>query len=79
MRGYPKLSTLALATAWHAMWAPRGLPADVSQRLTGALQATLKGVPVPLEQATPEALAAHLEAEVAKGSPVIKASGAKGT
>ena len=29
-------------TAWHAMWAPRGLPADVSKRLTGALQAALK-------------------------------------
>jgi tripartite-type tricarboxylate transporter receptor subunit TctC len=29
-------------TAWHAMWAPRGLPADVSKRLAGALQAALK-------------------------------------
>jgi tripartite-type tricarboxylate transporter receptor subunit TctC len=78
-------------TAWHAMWAPRGLPAEVSQRLTGALQAALKdpkvaerlvalgAIPVPPQQQTPEALAAHLKAEVAKWSPVIKASGAKGT
>jgi tripartite-type tricarboxylate transporter receptor subunit TctC len=77
--------------AWHAMWAPRGLPPDVSKRLTGALQAALKdtkinerlvalgAVPVPLQQATPDALASHLKAEVAKWSPVIKASGAKGT
>jgi putative tricarboxylic transport membrane protein len=76
---------------WHAMWAPRGLPADVSKRLTAALQTALKdpkvterlvalgAVPVPLQQATPEALATHLKAEVAKWSPVIKASGAKGT
>ena len=78
-------------TAWHAMWAPRGLPAEVSQRLTGALQAALKdpkvterlvalgAISVPLQQATPQALAAHLKAEVAKWSPVIKASGEKGT
>ena len=57
-------------TAWHAMWAPRGLPAEVSQRLTGALQAALKdpkvterlvvlgAISVPLQQATPQALAA---------------------
>ena len=78
-------------TAWHAMWAPRGLPADVSKRLAGALQAALKdpkvserltalgAIPVPEQQATPEALASHLKAEVARWSPVIKASGAKGT
>lgn len=78
-------------TAWHAMWAPRGLPADVSKRLTGALQAALKqpkvterlvaigAIAVPPQQQTPEALAEHLKAEVAKWSPVIKASGDKGT
>lgn len=78
-------------TAWHAMWAPRGLPAEVSARLSGALQAALKdpkvverlvalgAVPVSEDQATPRALSAHLKAEVAKWSPVIKASGEKGT
>ncbi len=78
-------------TAWHAMWAPRGLPAEVSQKLVAALQAALKdpkvterfdalgAIPVPPQQPTPDALAAHLKAEVAKWSPVIKASGAKGT
>ena len=80
-------------TAWHAMWAPKR-PAGGRDRskLAGALQAALKDpkvvgaacrrsapIPVPQQQATPEALASHLKAEVAKWSPVIKASGAKGT
>lgn len=75
--------------AWHAMWAPKGLPADVRKKLNDALQTALKdpkviermaalGVePVKPEQATPQALSAHLKAEVAKWSPVIQASGAK--
>src|SRR5262245_54822305 len=78
------------ATAWHAMWAPKGLPADAVTKLTAALQAALKDPkvierlaalgtePVPLEQATPAALKAHLTAEVAKWGPVIKAAGARG-
>jgi len=78
-------------TAWHAMWAPKGLPADVVAKLNSALQAALKDPkvierlaalgtePVPLEFATPAALKSHLTAEVAKWSPVIKASGDKGT
>ena len=77
-------------TAWHAMWAPKGLPADATEKLTAALQAALKDEkvierfaslatePVKLEQATPAALKAHLTAEVAKWGPVIKAAGAKG-
>ena len=77
-------------TAWHAMWAPKGLPADVTEKLTAALQAALKDEkvierfaslatePVKLDQANPAALKAHLAAEVAKWGPVIKAAGAKG-
>jgi len=76
-------------SAWHAMWAPKGLPPEVAQKLTSALQAAVKdanvrermatlGVdPVTPEQATPHALAAHLKAEVAKWSPVIEAAGVK--
>jgi tripartite-type tricarboxylate transporter receptor subunit TctC len=93
----PDLPTLAESglkdfevTAWHAMWAPKGLPADVATKLNAALQtalkdprvierlATLGAEPVPMELATPAALKAHLTAEVAKWGPVIKAAGARG-
>jgi tripartite-type tricarboxylate transporter receptor subunit TctC len=78
------------ASAWHAMWAPKGLPAEAVQKLTAALQtalkdpavierfATLGTEPVPQDQATPAALKAKLTAEVAKWATVIKAAGAKG-
>lgn len=77
-------------SAWHAMWAPKGLPKDVSDKLVTALQAALKDPkvierfanlgtePVPAEQATPAALKAHLTAEVPRWGAVIKAAGAKG-
>ena len=77
-------------SAWHAMWAPKGLPKDVSGKLVAALQAALKDAkvierfadlgtePVKAEFATPEALKAHLIAEVPRWGAVIKASGAKG-
>ncbi len=76
-------------TAWHAMWAPKGLPPEVQKKLSDALQAALKDPkvierlaalgtePVKPEQARPEALAAHLKAEVAKWAPVIQAAGVK--
>jgi tripartite-type tricarboxylate transporter receptor subunit TctC len=77
-------------SAWHALWAPKGLPKDVTDKLVNALQVALKDakvidrfaslgtVPVPIEQATPAALKAHLAAEVPRWSEVIKAAGAKG-
>lgn len=78
------------ASAWHAMWAPKGVPKEAIDKLVAALHVALKDEavvkrfadlgtePVPLEKATPQALKSHLQAEVAKWSPVIKASGAKG-
>ena len=77
-------------SAWHAMWAPKGLPKDVTDKLVNALQAALKDAkvverfaslgtePVPSQQATPEALKAHLAAEVPRWGEAIKAAGVKG-
>jgi tripartite-type tricarboxylate transporter receptor subunit TctC len=90
----PTLDELGLkgfeVSAWHAMWAPRGVPKEAIDKLVTALQVALKDEkvierfaslgtePVPQDQATPAALKAQLTAELAKWSPVIKASGAKG-
>ena len=72
---------------WHGMWAPKGTPKPVIDKLVAALQAALKdpGViakfadlgtePVPQDQATPAALAKHLKAEVDKWAPIIKKAG----
>jgi tripartite-type tricarboxylate transporter receptor subunit TctC len=77
-------------SAWHAMWAPKGLPKDATDKIVAALQAALKDAkvierfaslgtePVPADLATPAALKAHLTAEVPRWGAVIKAAGAKG-
>jgi tripartite-type tricarboxylate transporter receptor subunit TctC len=93
----PELPTLDEAglkgfevSAWHAMWAPKGVPAEAIGKLVAALQTALKDEkvierfsslgtePVPLEQSTPAALTAQLKAELAKWAPVSKAAGAQG-
>ncbi len=78
------------ASAWHAIWAPKGMPPEATAKLVAALQAGLKDEtvikrfadlgtePVSLDKATPAALKAHLSAEVAKWTNVIKAAGVKG-
>jgi tripartite-type tricarboxylate transporter receptor subunit TctC len=77
-------------SAWHAMWAPKGLPKDVTDKLVAALQTALKDEkviarfgdlgtePVAQSLATPDALRRQLATEVAKWGPVIKAAGVKG-
>jgi tripartite-type tricarboxylate transporter receptor subunit TctC len=77
-------------SAWHAMWAPKGLPKDVSDKLVSALQVALKDAkvvdrfaslgtePVAPALATPDALKTHLAAETKKWGTVIKAAGVKG-
>ena len=77
-------------SAWHAIWAPKGLPKDVSDKLVGALKASLKDpkvverfaalgtAPVPDEQAAPGPLMAKLQQEVPKWSDAIKTFGIKG-
>jgi len=77
-------------SAWHAMWAPKGLPKDVTDKLVNALKVALRDEKVmarfadlgtePVSQAlaTPDALKRQLASEVAKWGPIIKAAGVKG-
>jgi tripartite-type tricarboxylate transporter receptor subunit TctC len=72
---------------WHAIYAPKGTPKPVVDKLVEALQAALKdeGVkkrfadlgtePVPQEKATPAYLQKHLASEIAKWGPIIQKAG----
>jgi tripartite-type tricarboxylate transporter receptor subunit TctC len=74
-------------TVWHGLYAPKGTPKPVIDKLVVALQAAIKdeGVTqrfaelgaqaVPQAKATPEALRTHLVAEVARWKPIIDAAG----
>jgi tripartite-type tricarboxylate transporter receptor subunit TctC len=74
-------------SVWHALYAPKGTPKPVVDRLTQALKVALKDknvidrfgdlgtAPVEEKRATPEALAAHLKAELDKWGPIIKKAG----
>jgi tripartite-type tricarboxylate transporter receptor subunit TctC len=74
-------------TIWHGLFAPKGTPRDVVDKLATALQSALKDPkvterfaqlgtePVSLERATPAVLDQHLQAEIAKWKPVIQAAG----
>jgi tripartite-type tricarboxylate transporter receptor subunit TctC len=74
-------------TVWHALYAPKGTPQPIIDRLTKALQEALKdpnlqlryaelgAEAVPQDRATPEALRAHLKAEIDKWGPIIKKAG----
>jgi tripartite-type tricarboxylate transporter receptor subunit TctC len=72
---------------WHALYAPKGTPQPVIDKLVAALQTALKDPtvaqrfgelgtePVAADRATPDALRSHLKAEIDKWAPVIKAAG----
>jgi putative tricarboxylic transport membrane protein len=72
---------------WHALYAPKGTPKPVLDKLVGALQDSVKDEGVrkkfadlgattyPPEKATPAALQAHLKAEIDKWTPLIKKAG----
>ncbi len=69
--------------------APKGVPKDLADKLSGALITALKdpriierfaqigAEPVKADEQGPAALSTHLKAEVAKWSPVIQAAGVK--
>jgi len=72
---------------WHALYAPKGTPKPVMDKLVGAMQAALKdpavtqkftdlgAVTFPPDKQTPQALQAHLKAEIDKWAPIIKKAG----
>jgi tripartite-type tricarboxylate transporter receptor subunit TctC len=74
-------------TVWHGLYAPKGTPAPVLQRLSQALQAALRAerliarfaelgtAPVAQEMATPEAHRRFWQADIAKWRPIIQAAG----
>jgi len=74
-------------TVWHGLYAPKGTPAEITQRLSRALQAALRDervirrfaelgtTPVPQEMATPEAHRKFWQADIAKWRPIIQAAG----
>jgi tripartite-type tricarboxylate transporter receptor subunit TctC len=71
---------------WNALFAPAGTPPEVVARLNEAavkaladpeVQAKLQGFGASVVGSSPDELAAHVQAELAKWAPVVKASGAQ--
>jgi tripartite-type tricarboxylate transporter receptor subunit TctC len=72
---------------WHGIYAPKGTPPAVINRLSEALGEALRSPdvrarfadlgaePVAPDQVRPEALRAHLKAEIEKWGPIIRAAG----
>jgi len=75
---------------WHGVYAPKGTPKPVIDKLNVALRvalqddmvkhriADLSAEIVPMEKVTPEALRTHLASEVDKWGKVIRAAGIQG-
>jgi tripartite-type tricarboxylate transporter receptor subunit TctC len=74
-------------TVWHGLYAPKGTPKPVMDKIVAAMQAALAdpavakrfadlgAETVSKDRQTPEALEKHLRAEIAKWTPIIKAAG----
>jgi tripartite-type tricarboxylate transporter receptor subunit TctC len=69
---------------WYAMYAPKGTPAAVVEKLSAALQKSLDDPDVKdrlarsgaaPERARPDVLRAHLKSEIDKWVPIIKKAG----
>jgi len=75
---------------WHGLWAPKGTPHDVISKINSAVMQALADPTVkqrladvgqdvvPVEQQSPEALAAYQKAEIEKWWPIAKAANLKG-
>jgi tripartite-type tricarboxylate transporter receptor subunit TctC len=76
-------------TTWRGVWAPKGTPRDVIAKLNRAVTATLSDPDlqrraadlgqeiVPVDQQTPQALAAHHHAETKIWLPMVQAASAR--
>jgi tripartite-type tricarboxylate transporter receptor subunit TctC len=74
---------------WHGLWAPKGTPKPIVDKLNDAVRKTFADPAVqkrfaslghiipPADQLTPEALAKHHKAELDKWWPIMKAAGIK--
>ena len=72
---------------WHGLYAPKGTPKPALDKLVSAMQEALKdkdvnqrftdlgAVTFPADKQTPQALQAHLKAEIEKWAPLIKKAG----
>ena len=72
---------------WHGMYAPKGTPAPVLEKINAALRVAMQDPMVkqrlgdlssdipPLDKISPVGLKTHLETEIVKWSPVIKKAG----
>jgi tripartite-type tricarboxylate transporter receptor subunit TctC len=72
---------------WHGMYAPKGTPAPVIDKVNEALRVALQDPMIkqrfkelslevpPLDKVTPAGLKTHLEAEILKWGPVIRKAG----
>lgn len=73
---------------WYGLYAPKGTPKPVIDKLVAALQEVVKdpnvkarfadagAIPVAPDRAQPEVLRAHVKAELDKWGPIIKQAGA---
>lgn len=88
----PELPTIAETLpgyetyTWNALFAPSGTPPEVIQKLNAAALAALQDPAVQAKLAelgatvvgsSPEELAEHVKAELAKWAPIVEASGAR--
>ena len=87
----PTLSEAGLpgfeVAVWHGLYVPKGTPKPIIDKLSQALQLALSDAnvkqrfadlgtePVSQDRARPEALRAHLKAEIDKWAPIIKQAG----
>jgi tripartite-type tricarboxylate transporter receptor subunit TctC len=74
-------------TVWHGMYAPKGTPKPVVDKIVASMQAALKdpdlvrrfaelgSVVEPADRQTPDALAKYLKSEIDKWGPIIKKAG----